>query len=556
MPDVRALRSRLDVFAAEVGSPLADWQVRSLDLAVRTTAIVAPRQSGKSRSLAMLALWSAFRAPEFRVLIVSAGEEASRRLLAEVRRVAAASPLLRGSIVDEQAGLVTLSNGSEIRSVPASERQVRGWTVDLLLVDEAALVPDDLLLGAAIPTTAARPDARIVLASSALSASGAFFDHVALGEAGGEHVRTYRWSLADAWWITPSAIAAARESMSELRFAAEYEGQFAGNADALFSRQILDRATADYHPLPLSELRGPARVTAGVDWGATTDRSALVAIARLPHPERRVFCVATAERWRAGHPLHRVVAEIAGSPAHFAAIAPETNGLGGPCAQMLDRALYARSLPRGGGDPPGRSVLVDEAALDQMIREGRRQVRRWQRPGFYTHRVPVHSTAELKAACYSALRLMIEQERLILPRSAEELIRELLMLRVDLTPTGTERIEASAGHDDLADALMLSLLPTRDNRTGRWRAALAHLAEPRRPLPAARPVRLAEPEVETGGGLSLYRRPALQSVSGSEISIPPGAELAPDPVPIDPRLEPLRESASVALAAREETAND
>jgi Terminase large subunit, T4likevirus-type, N-terminal len=555
MPDVRELRSRLDVFAAEVGCALADWQVRALDLATRITAIVAPRQSGKSRSLAMLALWSAFRTPGYRVLIVSAGEEASRRLLAEVRRVATGSELLRGSVTDEQAGLLTLSNGSEIRSVPASERQVRGWTVDLLLVDEAALVPDDLLLGAAIPTTAARQDARIVLASSALSASGGFYDHVALGEAGSEHVRTYRWRLADATWITPSAIAAARESMSELRFRAEYEGEFAGSADALFSRQVLERATADYRPLSLRELSGPARVLGGVDWGQTTDRSALVAIARLPDPERRVFCVATAERWAAGHPLHRVVAEIARSPADFAAIAPETNGLGGPCAQMLDRAMRARPLSRGGGEPPGQAVLVDEAELQQMLREGRSQARVERRPGFYTHRVPVHSTAELKAACYSALRLLIEQERLLLPRSAEELLRELLMLRVDLTPSGTERIEASAGHDDLADALMLATIPTRDQRTGRWRTVLANLAEPRRPLAPAHPVRLAEPEVETGGGLRLYRRPALQSVTGTEISIPPGAELAPDPRPTDPRLERLRESASAALAARKETAN-
>ncbi len=551
MPDVRELRSRLDVFAAEVGCPLADWQARSLDLSTRTTAIVAPRQGGKSRSLAMLALWSAFRTPDYRVLIVSAGEEASRRLLAEVRRVAASSPLLRGSIVDEQAGLVTLSNGSEIRSVPASERQVRGWTVDLLLVDEAALVPDDLLLGAAIPTTAARPNARIILASSALTAYGGFYDHVALGEGGSEHICTYRWRLADCEWITPSAVAAARESMSELRFAAEYEGRFAGSADALFSREVLDRATADYLPLPLSELRGPARVAAGVDWGQTTDRSALVAIARLPHPERRVFCVATAKRWAAGYPLHNVVAEIAASPADFAAIAPETNGLGGPCAQMLDRALRARPLSRGGGDAPGRAILVDEAELERMIRDGHRG-RVPQRSGFYTRRVPVHSTAELKAACYSALRLLIEQERLILPRSAEELIRELLMLRVNLTPSGTERIEAGSGHDDLADALMLATLPTRDRRTGRWRSVLAALAEPRRSLSPAMPVRLTEPEVETGGGLSLYRRPALQSVNGIEISIPPGAEVAPDPKPINPRLDSLRESASEALAARKE----
>jgi len=101
-------------------------------------------------------------------------------------------------VVDEQAQLVTLDNGSEIRSVPASERAVRGWSVDLLLADEAALIPDDLLLGAALPTTAARPDARVVLASSANLASGSYFDFAMKGEQGDEHIRTFRWGLKDA----------------------------------------------------------------------------------------------------------------------------------------------------------------------------------------------------------------------------------------------------------------------------------------------------------------------------------------------------------------------
>ena len=56
------------------------------------------------------------------MLIVSAGGEAARRLLGEVRRVITGSDLLAGSVVEEQAQFVTLSNGSEIRSVPASER--------------------------------------------------------------------------------------------------------------------------------------------------------------------------------------------------------------------------------------------------------------------------------------------------------------------------------------------------------------------------------------------------------------------------------------------------
>lgn len=542
--DVRLIRDDLAAFAAAAGLPLTEWQSRSLELETRTTVIVAPRQSGKSRSMGALSLHRAFRDAGVRVLLVSAGEEASRRLLGQIRSVAAASDLLRGSVVDERSGLLSLSNGSEIRSVPASERQIRGWAVDLLLVDEAALVPDALLLGAALPTTAARPEARIVLASSANAASGAFFDHAIRGDQGDRHVRTFRWALSDCAWITPSAIEAARASMSEMRFRAEYEGVFAGASDSLFSREMIERVSADYVPTPLERLQGPARVLAGVDWGQTTDRSALVAIARAPTPQR-CFMVATAKRWPAGYLLHRVVDEIAGSPAHFAAVAMETNGLGGPCAQMLSAALAGRAPQDGGSNGARRSVLVDEAGLETLLAINASQARQ-PAASFQTRRVKVHTSAELKAAAYSALRLLIEQEQLLLPSSAEDLIRELLMLRVDLSPGGGERIEASSGHDDLADALMLATVPYRDRR-GRWRTVIDGLADPRRALPELTAPAIEGQTVETGGGIEIQRRPPLQSVAGSLVTLPAGAKLKAKNE-INPRLEAMRR---IAAAGKE-----
>jgi hypothetical protein len=533
MPDVRALRSSLAAFAGEVGRPLTGWQVRALELERRITAIVAPRQSGKSRSLAVLGLWRAFREPGHRVLIVSAGEEAARRLLAEVRSVAFGSPLLADSVIDDLAGLVTLTNGSEVRSVPASARQIRGWSVDTLLVDEAALVADELLLDAAMPTTAARPEARVVMASSATVASGAFFDHAVRGEAGSEHVRTFRWALSDAEWISPSVIEAARESMSELRFAAEYEGRFASGADALFTREALDRVTADYLPDELGRLEGPARVVAGVDWGATTDRSAVVAIGRLAGPERR-FAVRCAYRWPAGHPLSAVTAEIAASPAHIDTVCLETNGLGLPVAQELRDRLRRRDA-QAGGAPLRRAQVWDLADLDDWSDRRRRRAPirlPGQAPPFASRVVFAHTTAEMKAAAYSALRLLVDHGRLLLPASAEDLLRELLLLRVDLTPSGTERIEAKGSAvDDLADALMLGAVPYR-GRDRRWRCWLAELANPRAPLPAPNldGVELERLErVATAGGIEVPRTPVWVSVRGPEVTAPATARRE-DPV--------------------------
>ena len=131
-------REDLGTFARLVGRPLEPWQLPALRLERRTSVLAAPRQCGKSRALGLLAVHGAFRAPKFRVLIVSAGETGARRLLADVRALIAGAPGLSVSVVDETAGFVRLTNGSEVRCVPASEAQIRGWVVDLLLVDEGS----------------------------------------------------------------------------------------------------------------------------------------------------------------------------------------------------------------------------------------------------------------------------------------------------------------------------------------------------------------------------------------------------------------------------------
>ncbi len=541
MADLRRMRADLVVFAREVGCALEPFQARALALEARATVVVGPRQSGKSRSLAVLALHRAFRRRGTHVLIVSGGGESGAfRLLAEVRRVAAGSPLLAGSVVDEQAGLLRLSNGSEIRSVPASERQVRGWSVDLLLVDEAALVSDDLLLGAALPTTAARPEARVVLASSAGAASGSFFDHFVRGERGDEHVRSFRWRLLDCPWISPSVVEAARASMSAVRFAAEYEGVFATGQDLLFSPAALAAVTVDVDVPGLAGLGGPARLLGGCDWGVVNDRSAFAWVARLAgvgalngvDPRVPVY-LANAIAWPAGTPLARVVEDVASSPGHWDVMSSENVGVGAGPTQHLFARMRGRR-PQDGGGPRRRVVLVDDGATVSRPRNEERPPG-WAmlaadhpsvmaRPRFTTRLNGVSTSAPLKALVYPALAELIAEGRLLLPAAAVDLRRELALLTVELTPSGVERIEARAGgHDDLPDALYVASAPYR-RRGDRGRAGLASVllnAAANRSRPEARlPDEAVGEFVQTAGGLRVPRRPVLQSVTGPEATVP------------------------------------
>jgi Terminase large subunit, T4likevirus-type, N-terminal len=484
MPDVTVLRRDLGAFAAECGRPLTPWQLDALQLRVRTTVIVGSRQSGKSRSLSVLALWTAFRKRDQHVLLISSGEDAAKRLVTEVRHVIRDTPLLHTSVVDEMSDLITLDNGSTIRSVPASERQIRGWSVDLLIIDEAALVSDDVMISAALPTVAARENAHIVMASSAVSAYGSFYDHAVIGDSGtSEHIRTYRWALADATWISPSAIASARDSMSDLRFRAEYLGEFASGQDALLTRQAIDNVLTDRTLWSLDALVGPARVMGGCDWGGTHDRSTCVGIARVPGDES-VFAVVCAQRWQAGYPGPDVVKEIAAAPALFQVLTTEVNGLGLPLSQLLVRAIQARRPESGGGRSGAVRIIDANAPWPSPHRTpGKYKSPEKPRPRAFTTKQVLHTTTSAsKAAMFGALRILVEKQQLLIPRAAEELIRELQLLRVDLSPSGTEKIEAHVGHDDLAMGLALSLGPHRI-AGNEWRTHIARLSEQKSPTP-------------------------------------------------------------------------
>jgi Terminase large subunit, T4likevirus-type, N-terminal len=458
--DLRRSRDDLEVFSSLIGRPLRPYQVEALECEVRTTVVAAPRQTGKSYSLANLSLHRAYRKPRQRVLIVSAGEEASKRLLAEIN-TAATHPILKGSVLADNASLLMLSNGSEIRSVPASERQIRGWSVDLLIVDEAAYVSEDVLLGAALPTTAARPDARIVLVSTPWAMEGAFYRFFLAGRDRIADSRSFQWRLKDAPWITDEVVEAMRATLPPLRFRAEFEGEFVGASDALFPPGELLAAVAPYRLLTAEEARGE-EIVVGVDWGRAFDSHAVVAVGLLDdyganaEPILFVPWLETSQR-----PYSQMVAAVA-SLARRADVRRLTfDPFYSQARPIKDRlpgggTLHENgsTLPRPVKATPGysvRSFVTEMNGVGAMPSEelsrllGRRVM-------------PLHTSQRSKEDAYSRLRALLMDRRIVLPDEVD-LLRQLQGLSYAPTGGGGLSIEASDPnvHDDLADALSLAV---------------------------------------------------------------------------------------------------
>lgn len=542
MANVRAARKDPARFAAEVrGERLAGWQEADVRAAPSSpiNCWTWTRQSGKSVCLALLALWVAFRVPGKLALIISGGGDlGARRLLSMARQITVASPLLRDSVVDESGSLLTLSNGSQVRSVPASEFAVRGWSVDALLCDECHLIGDDLLLGAALPTVAARPEAFVVLAGTASRAEGAFFDLWRRGELGEEGIRFSRrvsklvGGPDDAPWQSPTIMAQLERSMGPLRANAELRCIPAAGADYLFTRQDIDAITADFAEDPLGAIHGPAGVGAGLDLGVRRDRSAVVALGRLvvPDVDFPVFGVRCAHAWPSGYDLMApaggatgVFEELAASPMVAQWLRVDVTGMQSGFMPYLVPLMRARPQALGGGPRPARAMLVNPFVPDPWGSAQRQAQRRSSVPA--TDVGGVTFTSAMKQAAYGALRALVERRQLVIPASASELRAELMTLRTELGRSGQERFDAqSGGFDDLPDALVLALKPFQ-RHDGVWHTAVGDLAE--QPLTPWPDMWTGSDVVSSGGGLRMLKTPVwapLVGHVGRHLTVPAGLQ--------------------------------
>jgi hypothetical protein len=383
----------LGQFADRLNYALADHQAASLKLAKRITAIVAPRQAGKSRGVAVLALHRAQELPGLHVLVVSAGELAAARLLETIKTMAMVSD---GIKIDGEPtqNLIRFTNGSWIRCVPQSARAIRGWTIDLLIIDEAALVDDDIIQASAIPTTNARPNARIVMVSSPLLAEGTFYDTVVQGDQGSSVIESYRWSLLQSPWISDEVIETARQTLTPQRFAAEYEGVFPEDGVGILIPRDLIRQAQE------RDLPGGQRGAFGID---VADEGA---------DWTMIY------RNRGG--VIRFVEKLNGNPT-----------------QTADRvAAHMRRIP----DVP---AVVDAIGVGSGVASRLQQMNLRVAPFKANWRANDPRTfRDRKAETFWALRIAFEDGLIDLDPEDKELADELAGLRYEITPFGKTQVES------------------------------------------------------------------------------------------------------------------
>lgn len=146
----------------------------------RNHIVIAPRQCGKTTIIAIYALWYIIFNPDKSVAIMSHKLDAAKEILHKIREIYCNLPeFMRPFATTNCNEKLQFENHSYIIAVSCSSSAVRGRTIDLLIMDEAAFMRKsdfDNFLMSVFPTQAGRRDGQMILISTPHGIDHGFYE--------------------------------------------------------------------------------------------------------------------------------------------------------------------------------------------------------------------------------------------------------------------------------------------------------------------------------------------------------------------------------------------
>ena len=212
----------------------------------RRLVVNCTRQWGKTTTVAVKAAYLASTHPGALVLVASPSQRQSTNFLdAATRFIGEISPDF-----SRNRHALRLPNNSALIALPEMPRTIRGFTASLLVIDEAALVSDEMIQ--ALRPTLAATNGPLWMLSTPGPNGGAFYN--------AWHDESGRWHrisvpATDCPRIRPEFLEEEREALGDRAFRREYMCEFSDDDTAVFPRELI-RSAFDPDVPPLFP-RGP-----------------------------------------------------------------------------------------------------------------------------------------------------------------------------------------------------------------------------------------------------------------------------------------------------------
>jgi phage FluMu gp28-like protein len=235
------------------------------------------RQSGKTTTIALKAIKFAVSNKAVTILITSPSLRQSMIMFNRIINLIATSPL-KQRVTRATRTTIQFDNKSEIIALPASENMLRGYSAHMIICDEAAFMPEQLITNIIFPMISSTQGHAIFLSTP--WGRNHFFYRAFMNP----NYSVHRVRSSENPLITPQFLDEMRQNMTDEAYKMECEAEFVEAANSFFQQDLIRQCVVNDPPIELIESLEdniPAgNYYAGVDFGKHKDHSTIAVVKR------------------------------------------------------------------------------------------------------------------------------------------------------------------------------------------------------------------------------------------------------------------------------------
>lgn len=265
------LRDYQEDFLHMLGDEIWDDKLQDVRMKNRRCISMQSRQTGKSTTVVSYFAWFMLFHADRQLLITANKESTTKEILKKAMDVFKALPyFLKPGIEEYSKTTLRIENGSSLRAVATTGDSATGDSINILLIDECALIPQNIIKefwASVFPTMSSFEQSQIIVLSTPRGRSGLFYD-LYTGAINGTNGFVYK--RVD-WWQVPGHDEKWKEEQISAFGQDLWDREFALSFDTQESRllthsdfQYLDEIKVKFINIDIYGI--PKRVTDKIYW--------------------------------------------------------------------------------------------------------------------------------------------------------------------------------------------------------------------------------------------------------------------------------------------------
>ena len=384
--------------------------------------------TGKSMTIAIATAMSALRKPNGHIVLVAPTDRQAGELFIKITNFLQESKI-KSEVKTITQRSATMNNGCRITALPCGDdgSNIRGMTADLLIIEEAAFIKNQIMADVLMPMVAAT-HGNIVKISTPFGMNH-FYKSYQSDEWDIHHI-DYHEAIRVGHYSEEFINEQKNQyGVSSIGFRTEYGAEFIADQDNYFGYDLIEKCISEY-PLLFQPSEGK-QYYLGADIARFGNDSTVLTVVEkgselLPHKVVQI-------KELHGLPIDEVIEAIytLHQTFHFIKIYIDETGLGAGVTDVLRRRLGERNKTKF-------TTSAKQYDFQDIV-------------------VGVTFTIKNKIDIFSNLRVLMEQGRLIFPNN-KKLIYQLKDFRYERTESGNLKLHHSeGGFDDYVDSCALAV---------------------------------------------------------------------------------------------------